>query len=449
MPHRIANLTVRALAAALRDGEISPAELASHVCLAAERIEPSRALLHFAPGQVRSDASALIPACQRGGLWGIAVSVKDLMDVRGAPTGCGSRSVTRKAAPAVEDAAFVSMWRSAGTFFTGKTHLNEHAYGITGENPWFGDCTQPGDPTLLTGGSSSGAAASVLGGAAWIGLGTDTGGSLRVPASLCGLVSLRAPGWFPDHRGIAPLAPSFDTLGWIQRWLGDVEFTATSLLGSAPAVGAIPSLRWMTGAVLNGCDPAVLQAFNSLRSRLSSAGLGVEATPAIGWESAVDTFAALQAREALAVHRTTLTREPGDFSPAVRARLEWARTITDDEAERRKEHRRHLGEAMGGLLAGGHVLVLPAAPMTQLGAGADHGANRRRILALTAPASLGVYPVLTVPDAALGGSTRVGYQFIAAPGSEWALVRLATELAERFGGMHGMPKVNLPQADRI
>lgn len=433
MPDRIAHLTVRALAAALRTGEISLTELADHLCLAAERLQSSHAHLHFDPDQLRSEAGALVSALPRGALWGVPVSVKDLMDVRGMPTTCGSKMGSESLETATEDAAFVTRWRQAGVLLTGKTHLNEHAYGITGENPWFGDCTQPDDPTALTGGSSSGAAATVLGGAAWIGLGTDTGGSLRVPASLCGLVSLRAPGWFSDHRGIAPLAPSFDTLGWIQRWLGDVETTARGLVGAAPPALATPPLRWVTGPVLNGCDPAVLQAFDSLRSRLSSVGMPTQAAPVSGWESAVDSFAALQAREAFAVHRSAMERAPAGFSPAVRKRLEWGAAIPEAEWTDHERRRQSLVEEMGALLEGDHVLILPAAPMTRLPAGVDHGENRRRILTLTAPASLGGYPVLTVPDAALGGEMRVGYQFVAGPGGEWKLVRLASELAHRFG----------------
>ncbi len=433
MPDRITHLTVRALTAALRTGEISLAELAGHLCLAAERLQPSHAYLHFDADRLRSEAAALVSALPRGVLWGVPVSVKDLMDVRGMPTTCGSRISSESLGDATGDAAFVTRWRRAGVWFTGKTHLNEHAYGITGENPWFGDCTQPGDPAALTGGSSSGAAATVLGGAAWIGLGTDTGGSLRVPASLCGLVSLRAPGWFPDHRGIAPLARSFDTLGWIQRWLGDVETTAEGLVGTVPPAVAIPSLRWVTGPVLNECDPGVLQAFDCLRSRLSSVGMPTQDAPVAGWESAVDSFAALQAREAFVVHRTALERAPAGFSPAVRTRLEWGAAISEAELTAHGRKRQSLVEEMGRMLAGDHVLILPAAPMTRLPAGVDHGENRRRILTLTAPASLGGYPVLTVPDMALGGEVRLGYQFIAGPGGEWKLVRLASELAHRFG----------------
>ena len=135
------------------------------------------------------------------------------------------------AVPHQDDTPFVQFWKRKGAWFAGKTHLNEFAYGITGENPWFGDCTIPGQPGRLTGGSSSGAAASVLGGAACLALGTDTGGSLRVPAALCGLVSFRSRDWFPEHSGVFPLAPSFDTLGWIQRHLGDVGFIARALKG--------------------------------------------------------------------------------------------------------------------------------------------------------------------------------------------------------------------------
>ena len=125
-------------------------------------------------------------------LYGLPISLKDCFDLAGFPTTCGSKYYAEHTAPAQHDSAVALRLHAQGAIITGKTHLNALAYGITGENPDFGDCLQLGNDSLLTGGSSSGAAASVLEGSAYAAVGTDTGGSLRVPAALCGLASYRA-----------------------------------------------------------------------------------------------------------------------------------------------------------------------------------------------------------------------------------------------------------------
>lgn len=428
-------MSVREFVQSVAEGGILPGAIAPMVLAARER-NPGPVYTSIRRERIEEQVRELGKGGSGpGALRGLPVSVKDLMDVAGECTGCGSRRVMQLAVPERRDAAFVQKWRDAGALLVGKTHLNEHAYGITGENPWLGDCTIPGDAGALTGGSSSGAAASVLEGSAWIGLGTDTGGSLRVPASLCGLVSLRAPGWFGDHRGSRVLAPSFDTLGWIQRGLGDVEFVARALLGGAvdgARDDAMPTrLGWMTGRLLEGCDPAVLGAFDSLRGRLTEAGLEVDAVASDGFENAVDVFAMLQAREAYAVHQVELARAPDSYSAPVRARLEWGGALGGADLVRAGVERARTVSHLDRLLEGGRVLLLPAAPMTRLVAGVDHSRTRREILKLTTPASLGVYPVLTIPDELLGGRVRVGYQFIAERGGEWRLVELATRLARR------------------
>ncbi len=434
MTSRTARRSVREFVRSVADGEIHPASIPSIVLSARDR-NPGPVFTSISRERIEAQVRELEKGGGgRGALRGLPISVKDLMDVAGECTGCGSRRVMESAAPEARDAAFVERWREAGTLLVGKTHLNEHAYGITGENPWLGDCTIPGDPGALTGGSSSGAAASVLEGSSWIGLGTDTGGSLRVPASLCGLVSLRAPGWFGDHRGTRPLAPGFDTLGWIQRWLGDVEFVARAVIhdpvGDLHERGVPTRLGWMTGSLLDGCDPAVLGAFDSLRVRMQQAGLAVDVVPADGLSNAADVFAMLQAREAFGVHQVELESDPESYSAPVRGRLEWGGALGEAELRQAAAERARMVSQLDGLLEGGRVLMLPAAPMTRLLAGADHSRTRRQILTLTTPASLGVYPVLTIPDELLGGRVRVGFQFIAARGAEWRLVELSTRLAE-------------------
>src|SRR5437763_1617647 len=189
--------------------------------------EAERVQKEFRGGEISSDKKAR--------LFGLPVSLKDCFDLAGFRTTAGTRYYAEKNAVARHDSAVAKRLRAQGAVIVGKTHLHPLAYGITGENPDFGDCLQPADASLLTGGSTSGGAASVQEGSAVAAIGTDTGGSIRVPAALCGLAGYRASiglAWDRDlWRGGIHLAQSFDTLGWIFRDLRDAPLLADGLFG--------------------------------------------------------------------------------------------------------------------------------------------------------------------------------------------------------------------------
>jgi aspartyl-tRNA(Asn)/glutamyl-tRNA(Gln) amidotransferase subunit A len=450
MPHRkpvkkmqpgpkFTTLRIRDLSDLIACGDVSPLEMASDAVLCASALRGSNCWRHFDPDDVLAQGERQTKE-PRGGdiarLRGIPVSVKDLFDVAAQPTTCGSRSFGAGEPRPQDDAVFVRLWRERGALLAGKTHLNEFAYGITGENPWFGDCTIPGRPDRLTGGSSSGAAASVVGGAACIGLGTDTGGSLRVPAALCGLVSFRSRDLFPDHQGTFPLARSFDTLGWLNRHLDDVGFVAAALFGDAmkPSAGStFPTLVFPEGPMLEDCDVDVLAALKAFRELLREAGAPVVSCAADGWEAALDLFAPVQANEAFAVHRSRFKKDPDQYSPAVRARLESGERISEAEVAGLHERIGRLVAHMEGAFDQGPLLVLPAASVSCLRCGDDHAATRSRLLRLTTPASLGCWPVLTIPWRPEGEATGVGFQIIARRGDERRLIAFAGLLASRAG----------------
>src|SRR5277367_2784890 len=197
-------------------------------------------------------------------LYGLPVSLKDCFDLAGFPTTCGSRFYAGRNGIAREDSAVAARLRSQGAAIVGKAHLHQLAYGITGENPDYGDCVQPRDPSRLTGGSSSGGAASVQEGSAVAAIGTDTGGSIRAPAALCGLAGYRASIELAHQcglwRGGTHLAPSFDTLGWLFRDLRDAPLLAEALFDLR--VPPTAQMKVRIGSVpqdfLHDCDPEVL-----------------------------------------------------------------------------------------------------------------------------------------------------------------------------------------------
>ena len=199
-----------------------------HVPLAGCRRGPARKRLALKPCRLAFASGGAIRRWPPA-LWGLPISVKDCFDLAGSPTTCGVHFYRDLNGTAARDSWLVEQLRAAGAVIVGKTHLHALAYGITGENPEFGDCVQPRDSGALTGGSSSGASASVQEGSAVAAIGTDTGGSVRVPAALCGLAGYRATLGRGDWRGGAHLAESFDTMGWLFRDLEDAPLLAVSL----------------------------------------------------------------------------------------------------------------------------------------------------------------------------------------------------------------------------
>ena len=235
--------TIRELRAALAAGTLRPSQLAE-AALARSNQNAGRNTYLWQDAAWTMEEAARAEAMPRGSgepfgdgrpaLWGLPIAVKDCFDLAGSPTSCGMNFYRDLNGTAARDSWLVEQLRAAGAVIVGKTHLHALAYGITGENPEFGDCVQPRNATALTGGSSSGSSASVQEGSAVAAIGTDTGGSIRVPAALCGLAGYRSTLGRGDWRGGAHLAQSFDTLGWLFRDLEDAPLLAFPMLPAAP-----------------------------------------------------------------------------------------------------------------------------------------------------------------------------------------------------------------------
>jgi amidase len=185
---------------------------------------------------------ASVPHAKSGPLAGLRLAVKDIFDVAGYKTGCGNPQRYEDAAPAEKTAPAVQVILDAGAEFVGKTQTDELAFSLMGQNAHFPHPVNPSAPDRVTGGSSSGSAAAVAGGLADIATGSDTGGSIRAPASFCGLIGLRTTHGRISLDGTMPLAPSLDTFGWFARDIGTYEKVAAVVLGAAPIsdAGAAP-----------------------------------------------------------------------------------------------------------------------------------------------------------------------------------------------------------------
>jgi Asp-tRNA(Asn)/Glu-tRNA(Gln) amidotransferase A subunit family amidase len=363
---------------------------------------------------------------QRPLLYGAPIAVKDCFDVAGYPTTCGSRFYAEKNGIAFADSAVAARLRRSGAVIMGKTHLHQLAYGITGENSEYGNCVQPNDPQKLTGGSSSGSAASVQEGSAIAAIGTDTGGSVRVPAALCGLAGYRSTlglGGTDIWEGGVHLAPSFDTVGWLFRDLRDGPVLAAALLEVEQVVAPQGVTIASVGEqYLHDCEPAVLAMYRTWQSELRGTGATLQIFEPDFWTDARDIFLGIQGHEAAGLHRGYFEH----FEPPIAERLAWGASLSDETVAGLRERHAAFRGTMDRLLAQHDFLILPCAPMSALPAGADHSATRMKILRYTTPASLAGMPAVTLT--APGG----GVQLIGARGSDGRLLAFAASLREKI-----------------
>ncbi len=363
-------------------------------------------------------------------LYGLPISLKDCFDLAGFPTSCGSRFYAEQSGIVSTDSA-VAMWlRAQGAAIVGKTNLHPLAYGITGENPEYGDCVQPRDATRLTGGSSSGAAASVQEGSAIAAIGTDTGGSIRVPAALCGLAGYRASIGLAHERalwrGSVHLAQSFDTLGWLFRDLRDAPLLAEALFGLRVPASAETNVKiaCVSGNFLRDCDADVLDAFADWQKQLRRATL--TEIEVAWWDDSMEMFAPIQAHEAAAIHTARTGGDFSHFERAIAERLAWGASITETEVERLRARHVAFRARMDALLAAHDYLILPCAPVSRLVAGADNSGARGKILRYTTPVSLSGMPVVALPAHDRDGA---GVQLVAARDADARLVAYAAQIA--------------------
>jgi aspartyl-tRNA(Asn)/glutamyl-tRNA(Gln) amidotransferase subunit A len=423
-------ISIRQARADLEAGTTSPTELANTALASANRNSGQNTYLWRDPQWTLNEAARAtamrIEEAEnfddgRTDLWGIPVSVKDCFDLAGTPTSCGVKFYREVNGIAASDSWLVEQLRRAGAVITGKTHLHPLAYGITGENPEFGDCEQPGNPGALTGGSSSGAAASVLEGSALAAIGTDTGGSIRGPAALCGLAGYRASIGRGDWRGGAHLAPSFDTMGWLFRDLEDAPLLAKTFSPrTTRSLHEFQSVAVVKDSFLHGCEPAILKSLHEVTGELHELGLRSSVIDVEWWNSALEIFAPIQAWEAARIHAGHFEK----IQPAIRERLEWGSGISDAEIATLRERHAEFRARLDVLLQEHQLILLPASPIARLSAGEDNSQARSRILRYTVPLSLGGNPVIKIP-------CRIGgMQLAAAREDDESLLKLAARLGE-------------------
>lgn len=422
-----ASWNVRDLRAALAAGSTTPSQLAETALANSNQNAGHNTYLWQDRAWTRAEVARVeaMPRSSRGpfgdgrsALWGLPISVKDCFDLAGSPTSCGIHFYRDLNGIATRDSWLVEQLRTAGAVIIGKTHLHPLAYGITGENPEYGDCTQPRDPGALTGGSSSGAAASVQEGSAVAAIGTDTGGSVRAPAALCGLAGYRATIDRGNWRGGAHLAESFDTMGWLFRDLEDAPFLASPFAPvQTTPIRHFTSFAFVANSFLHDCEPEVVASFHEVIRTLQELGLEARNIDPQWWADAVEIFAPIQAAEAARLHAGNFDH----FEPAIRDRLKWGASLTASEISALRQRHAAFRAHMDDLFAAEQLILLPAIPVARLAAGADHSKTRSRLLRYTAPFSLAGVPTVAIP------CTSGGMQLAAARDNDESLLALAAQ----------------------
>jgi amidase len=380
-------------------------------------------------------ADAHIEGAPEGPLAGLRFAVKDIYDVAGQVCCCGNPQWLASHEPAGATAPVIETLLAAGATLVGKTLTDELAYSLNGENAHYGTPVNVAAPGRIPGGSSCGSAAAVAGGLVDFALGSDTGGSVRVPASYCGLYGLR-----PSHGRIAidhtmPLAPSFDTVGWFAREAELLARVGEVLLGQDRAPP--PARLLVAEDAFAGLEPRARAALEPGLERITRAlGEPVAVTVAGDelpqWETC---FRALQAREVWAVHGDWVRRAEPDFGPGVADRFAWARTVSEEEVAPHKPMRERIARHMDELLGAAGVLCLPAAPgiapLKETPQDQLEG-FRSRILQLTSIAGLARLPQASLPLAELEGCP-IGLSLIAPRGADAALLGAVIAVARAEG----------------
>ena len=436
-----AALSITALGKRIRENETT-SEAITADCL--ERIAEGNAQLNAfitvlgdqALADARDADREIRGGRDRGPLHGIPISLKDLIDLAGTPTTAASR--VRQGSIARHDALVVTHLKSAGAVLIGKCNLHEFAYGTTSDDSAFGPVRHPLDPTRVAGGSSGGSAVAVATGMSVASVGTDTGGSIRIPSALCGVVGLKPSHHEVSCAGVVPLSWSLDQVGPITRCVDDARLLFEVMRGkSAPLLHDGPArLRGRLGVprsyFLDVLDNDVRTQFEDAIRRLQTAGATIDDV----WiPHAADTPAVylhIQAPEAAAYHAPAIERHPEAYSPAVRLRLEAGRYLLAEDYVRAQRGRDVLRREVDAALEGHAALVLPtvAIPPPPIGAAevevsGSKEAVRGLMLRLTQLFNLTGHPVISIPSGAHAQGFPSGVQLIGPAGGTERLLELA------------------------
>ncbi|HUQ82654.1 MAG TPA: amidase [Gemmatimonadaceae bacterium] len=444
LPGELNSLGLMDAASRIATGDVSPVELTS-ACL--ERIAAVdgevNAFITVTEDEAVYDARRieleLAHGDSPGALSGVPIALKDLFDTAGIRTTAGSKFFAERVP--VANAVVVDKLRDAGAVVLGKLNMHEWALGVTNDNPHYGACHNPSALDRITGGSSGGSAAAIAAGMCSGALGSDTGGSIRIPASLCGVVGLKPTYGRVSTRGVVPLSWSLDHVGPMARHVVDAAQLLQVIAGRDAADPGSAQVRgddylgeiedgvdgWRVGVIadewLGELAPDVKAAFQAAVNALASAGAWIEELAAPELPEAARLNGLMTTADAAAFHRERMEVSPDDFGADVLTRLRrGAGYGATDYADARRQQTvfRRTFESWfvehGGAM---DVVVLPTTPCAAPKiAGLDAVATAGLLTRLTAPFNFTGLPALSVPCGMTGDGLPVGLQIVGAPWAE-------------------------------
>lgn len=431
------------LAASLKARQISPVEVTAAALERTERLEPKlntyvTVMREQAMTAAREAEAELTRGLWRGPLHGVPFGIKDLFDVVGAPNTFGSR-ILRENIPD-RDALVVERLKRGGAVITGKQLLQEFAFGITSNNAHYGPVRNPWNQDCIPGGSSGGTGASVAAGTTYAGLGSDTGGSIRIPASLCGVVGFKPTYDLLPRDGALPLAWSLDHVGPLARTVMDAAI-CMDVLADAPgaytaALGDAPRQNLRLGIpreyFWDHLDPEVRNATQRAIQHLESLGCAVRevSIPMASYSQAI--LSPIISSEAASWHEPWLKERPEDYGEEVLTRLQLGAAYPATVYLKAQRLRAVLRDQFAEALRDVDVLVTPTvpAPAARIGesmvqVGETEMETRACFNRLTCPSNLTGFPAVSVPCGHSSTGLPLGLQFIGGAGNDRTVLQAA------------------------
>jgi amidase len=389
---------------------------------------------------VPHDLGEPIRGAEEGPLAGLTVAVKDMYDIAGERTGGGSTEWLAAQRPAAKTSACVQSLLDDGATIVGKTICDEFFFSLSGANAHYGTPTNPRAVGRLPGGSSSGSASAVGAGACDVALGSDTGGSIRVPGSFCGIYGLRPTHGRTDLTDAMAMAPTFDVAGWFASSPGTFRKVGSVLLTGAAQHHAIERMLIAADAFAQADGPVIDTLRASLARATAQLPKGNDTVIAAnGFDEWRSCFRAIQGREIWSIYGEWITANRPALGPGIRERMEYASTVTATDALVARKTLEKLRAYLRERIAPGTILALPTAPCIAPRIDEDAASLdrfRARAMALTSLAGVSGLPQVTLPAGLVDGCP-VGLSFIGWAGADEDLLDLAVALARYLAGPGG------------
>ncbi len=429
----------------MRTGEFSAEQLVEACSRQINRLNPELCAFITVIQPVSVDAEHA-----GGRLAGIPLAVKDLFETKGVRTTAGT--LFFKDYVPDSDAAAVDRMKHAGAVLMGKTNTHEIALGVTTANPHYGKCRNPWDRERIPGGSSGGSAVAVASGMALAALGTDTGGSIRIPASLCGVVGLKPTYGRVSVRGVFPLSWNLDHVGPLTRSVRDAGTMLQILAGydpddpfsvdqpvddyTAQLEGGIAGWRvaLATGPYIEEAEAGVLQAIEAAAKVFARLGAKMEAVDVTWLREAAVANSLMTPADGAAFHHERLAEHPDWFGSDVRQRLETGRAFSSTEYALARKTQSEMTHRLKRFFQEYDALLLPSTPITApLIEGNDAVEQARRLTRFTAPFNLAGLPAISIPCGFSEAGLPIGLQLVSGAWKEAAVLRAARAYERETG----------------